>query len=158
MGIYVIGLGDVEFKLVSLFNKFIEMENLSQLKFLTYVKPPVTLTGRVKKANVGNILLIGSATGLKDRLIGVGAYNAIISGILAARSIIQNKDYDELIKPLKQDVDNISVLRDVVDKFSNEDFDRLLTLLGLPAVKQLIYNTSINFADMAGAILKHLKS
>lgn len=41
-------------------------------------------------------LLVGEAAGFQDLLFGFGIRNAMISASLAARSVIENSDYDEL--------------------------------------------------------------
>lgn len=156
LGVYVMGLDDIELEVDSYFDKFLEKENLRSLEFGYYIRPPVFPTGRVSKFRVGNVLLAGRSAGLTDRLIGVGGYNAIISGVLAARSIIIGDDYDNLVKPLKDGVENISSIRDVVNNYNNEDYDKLITILKIPGLKQLIYNTEINFTDMVGKVFKRL--
>ncbi|WP_003541793.1 NAD(P)/FAD-dependent oxidoreductase [Desulfotomaculum nigrificans] len=57
-----------------------------------------SLSGRVKKFKVGNVLLAGRAGGLTDRLMGSGSVEALISGIMAARSIINGENYNDLVK------------------------------------------------------------
>jgi digeranylgeranylglycerophospholipid reductase len=106
---------------------------------------------------MGNILLVGRSAGLTERLLGSGAVEAIISGVLAARAMIHGEDYDKLVKPLQQHIENISAFRNHIEKFSNDDFDKIIKLLNTPGVKQLVYNTHIDFADMFGNILKHFK-
>ncbi len=46
----------------------------------------------------GDALLVGEAAGLQDFLAGFGMKTAIKSGYLAARSIIENTDYQEIAK------------------------------------------------------------
>lgn len=91
------------------------------------------------------------------RLLGAGGIEAVISGVLAARTIIRGEDYDKLLKPLQEHIENISVFRNYIENFSNDDFDRMLSWLGTPGIKQLIYNTRLNFPDIAGKILSKIK-
>lgn len=152
VGLYVDKHG--KFDVERLFEKFLKYENLENLEFLyKFTVPPFT-TGRVTKYKVGNVLLTGHAAGLTERFLGVGGPEAIISGVLAARAIIRNEDYDELMKPLENHVENISAFRKAIEKFENKDFDKLLALLGIPGAKEILYNTPINFAEAFGALLK----
>lgn len=155
----IIGLYDDrhdEFDTDMLFAKFLKYEKLDNLEFLyKFTVPPFT-TGHVKKFRVGNILLVGRSAGLTERFLGVGAPEALMSGVLAARAMILNQDYDELIKPLQNHVENISAFRKAIENFENKDFDRLLSLLEIPGTKEIIYKTPINFADSFGALLKNL--
>ncbi len=46
----------------------------------------------------GKALLVGEAAGFQDYLFGLGIRYALTSGYLAARSILENRDFDELWK------------------------------------------------------------
>lgn len=140
----------------SLFTKFLEIENLTHLQFLFKLTPPMFSVGKVKKFQVGNVLLTGRAAGLTERLVGVGASFAIASGVYAARAMIKGKDYDTLITPLQEHIENISAFRDAMKNIDNDGFDRAISMLGTPGIKQAIYNTGINFTDMGGLILKNI--
>ncbi len=153
----MIGLANIstdETDLDSLFTKFIEKEDLAHLEFVFKLSEPIYSTGRVSKFRVGNVLLVGRAAGLTDRFMGFGGINAILSGILAARAIIKDMDYDKMIKPLKDHTENVSAFRQPLEKFENNDFDRLISLIGTPGIKQLLYNSGINFVDFGGSVLK----
>jgi len=62
--------------------------------------------------------------------------------------------YDKMIKPLKDHTENVSAFRQPLEKFENNDFDRLISLIGTPGIKQLLYNSGINFVDFGGSVLK----
>jgi len=51
-----------------------------------------------KTAKLNNALRIGETAGFQDNLFGIGIRIAVTSGYLAAKSIIENVDYDELWK------------------------------------------------------------
>jgi len=155
VGIYIMGeKAKDEFNAERLFDKFLKYEKLDNLEFIYKIKPPLFPVGKVKKFQVGNVLLAGRSAGLTDRLIGVGGPGAIMSGVLAARAIIQGKDYNKLVRPLQRHIENVSSFRNIVNKFNNNDFDNLLTSLDNPMVKTIVYNSKINFIDMAGSVLK----
>lgn len=155
VGLYDIGHG--EFELEKLFTKFIEKEGLQHLDFTYKLIPPPYTTGSVKNFRIGNILLVGRAAGLTERLMGVGGPDSIMSGVLAARAMIQGLDYDLLMKPLQTHVENVSAFRKKIESFENKDYDKLLSFLSRTIVKSTVYNTGINFADMIGSILKRLQ-
>lgn len=139
------------------FERLLEKEKLDKFELIyRFIKPPFS-TGRVSKFKIGNVLLVGRAAGLTERLLGSGAVEAIMSGVLAARAMIHGEDYDKTVKPLQQHVENISAFRNHIEKFSNDDFDKVINLLKTPGIKQLVYNTHIDFADMLGSILKQFK-
>ena len=152
LSLYVIGLNDYDTE--TLFKKFIQAEGLSNLELLYTITLPLYHNGKVKKAKIGNILLTGKSAGLVESLIGTGGVEALASGVMAGRTIADNQDYEEAIKPLQTHIENISAYRKVLDTYENEDFDKLLSFLGTPGIKQLMYNTKIPFAEIAGKLLK----
>ncbi|MBC7765163.1 MAG: NAD(P)/FAD-dependent oxidoreductase [Hyphomonadaceae bacterium] len=88
-----------------------------------------------------NIYFVGNAAGFTDDLIGVGGFNAIESGILAAQAIAMNLDYNKLVKPIADDVLKLHEFRKTIDTFDNKGFDRMIGYMGLPGIKQFIYKT-----------------
>ncbi|HYF84523.1 MAG TPA: dehydrogenase [Clostridia bacterium] len=154
VGLYTIGCD--EFDSERLYSAFLQKEGLTNLEFLYKLLPPPFSTGKVRKFQVRNILLAGRAAGLTERLLGVGAPEGIISGILAARAIINNEDYTKQVEKVRNHVENISSFRKIIEKFDNNDYDKLIAALDTPGIKQIIYNTNIDFADMAGRIIKHV--
>lgn len=119
-------------------DKFLKDEGItykiSEIKDLQYN------IGIVEKAKVDNVFLVGNSGGFIDDFLGFGAVNAIESGILAARSIINNQDYDKLIIPIKKYVASLHEFRKVLNEFDNKQLDRLISFLGLPLIKKTIYN------------------
>jgi flavin-dependent dehydrogenase len=150
--LFAIGCG--EFELDRLFSKFLAYEHLDHLEFLYRITPNPFTAGKVKKYRINNLLLAGRSAGLTERLLGVGGVAAILSGIYAARAMSQGLDYESHMKQLTSWVENISVFRDIVNKYDNDDFDRLLSAVDKPVIKQLIYNTHIDFIENIGKLLK----
>lgn len=147
-------IGRSQQELPNLFNRFLSCEGLEHLELLYRVIPPPFTAGKVNKFISGNIYLAGRSAGLTERLLGVGGIGAILSGIYAARSITQGLDYEAHMKRLASWAENISVFRDIVNRFENDDFDRLLTAVDKPGIKQFIYNTHIDFAENVGRLIK----
>ncbi|WP_049780037.1 hypothetical protein [Desulfotomaculum nigrificans] len=52
--------------------------------------------------------------------MGSGSVEALISGIMAARSIINGENYNDLVKPLRDHIENIYAFRDVLDVLDNK--------------------------------------
>jgi digeranylgeranylglycerophospholipid reductase len=152
--LYIIGKPEMQAQ--GLFQKFIQIEKLDTLDYSYKIIPPVFSTGKVTSFQKGNVLLAGRAAGLVDSVLGVGVAEALISGTMAARAIAENRDYNSMVKPLQAHLESISSFRKYIDKFTNKDFDKLLSVLDTPVIKQLIYNTKIDFAGKLGRIFKNL--
>lgn len=144
IGLYIIDRGDFS------------TQQLDKLELVYRYIPPPYSTGSVTAFKSGNILLAGRAAGLTDRLLGFGLIEALISGVLAARAIICEEDYDKMMKPLRYHTENMSTFRNYIEGFSNDDFGKMITVLGTPGIKQLVYNTQINLIDLFGKILSKM--
>ncbi len=152
--LYIIGKDQTE--TIPLFDKFLEIEGLNKYEILYHnILPPFT-TGRVKKFKTGNILLTGRSAGLVESFLGTGAITSMISGIMAARATIQNEDYDTLVKPLQDFIDNVSSFRPLMDKCKNKDFNNLLSNINIIGVKQSTVNIPIDLINIIGGILKNI--
>jgi digeranylgeranylglycerophospholipid reductase len=95
--------------------------------------------GFADKYKIDNVYLSGSAAGFTDDLIGCGAFNAIETGMLAARSIAFNADYNKLVQPLIKDLIKLHELRKMMNTFDNNNFNRFVSFLRVPLVKQYMY-------------------
>lgn len=106
-------------------------------------------TIKVKKRVCGNVLLIGDAGGFLDPLLGYGLRNAIISGYKAAEVVSENLErdlgldvYEDRIKFLVEEVKKNVVFRNMFNKLSNEDIEKIIDIL-----KKLEYN-GINLDEL----------
>lgn len=96
--------------------------------------------GFVSPHRVGNLYFVGNAGGFTDDLIGCGAFNAIESGIIAAKAIIDGLDYDRLVAPIYQDIMKLHELRKSMNSYDNAGLDRLITVMKIPILKHWLYN------------------
>ena len=149
-------IGKLEMEAQELFQKFIQTEKLDTLDYVYKYIPPSFTTGKVTKFQKDNVLLAGRAAGLTDRVLGVGAVEAMVSGTMAARAIAKKEDYSASVKPLQSHIESISAFRKNINGFTNADFDKVVTILGTPVIKQAVYNTRVDLVGRAGSILKML--
>ena len=110
-------------------------------------------TGYVYPNHIGNLYFAGKARGGIDPFLGFGQAKAVIEGVMAARAIVKGKDYGKLIKPNIKKNKNIYEFRKAYNHASNEDYDRLITFLSLPGIKQLIYYSPLNVVKTGGMLL-----
>jgi flavin-dependent dehydrogenase len=84
----------------------------------------------IQPAKLDNQYFIGEAAGFQDCLAGFGMMYAFKSGYFAARSIIEDCDYDKLwqkdfLKPMNISVEN----RQIFEKLSNTGYEALVDVL-----------------------------
>lgn len=109
--------------------------------------------GFVQPLQMGNLLFAGNSAGLTDNLVGCGGLNAIESGMLAARAMIYNNNYNTLAAPIFADIVKLHELRKAFNTLDNSRIDFLVNALGLPLIKNAIYNNPFfRFSDTAEAV------
>ncbi|HYE12409.1 MAG TPA: NAD(P)/FAD-dependent oxidoreductase [Patescibacteria group bacterium] len=122
-------------------NTFISGENIKY--DITAVNDIPHIIGYSKPVHMGNIYFTGNAAGMIDSFLGFGSIRAIESGVLAARAIAKNLDYSKLIDPLLKEVDFMYNYRKMINNLNNNDYDKLVSFIGLPVIKQMLYNNPI---------------
>ncbi len=117
--------------------QFISTENLEYK--ITQIDDIEHTCGFVNPHKIDNLYFAGNAGGFTDDLIGIGTFNAMESGILAARSIAENSDYNRLIAPIFEYIKKLHELRKLTNMLDNTGFDRLVSIVGIPGIKQFLY-------------------
>ncbi len=106
---------------------------------------------------VGNILFVGIAGGFQEPFLGFGLSASVKSGILAARSIVYNQKYEDLLFQLKKDMEHSIMLRNELNKAENKHLDILLKAISIPPLKRIIYNTNIDWIRIGTSFLAKTK-
>lgn len=111
-------------------------------------------SGNVYPHRVGNIFLTGNAGGMLEPFLGFGVAGAIISGVMAARSIVKNEDYEKLLKEIVTKNKQLYEFRKSFNKLTNGSYDMLIQSLGMPGIKHLTYYTPLNVVKYGSYVLK----
>lgn len=112
--------------------------------------------GHVYPHRVGNIYFAGNSGGVIDPFLGFGQFGAITTGVMAARSIAAGYDYENLIKEVVGKNIQLHEFRKGFDRLNNTGCDILMSTLGLPGLRHLLYNSRINVIKYGSAIVKLL--
>ncbi|MCX7921695.1 MAG: NAD(P)/FAD-dependent oxidoreductase [Clostridia bacterium] len=147
---YTVPIGPKEARLVLLadnicpremdynWEKFLESEQIQYR--IVETRDLQNMLGLVMPMHNGNIYFVGDSGGCVDDFLGFGMLNSIESGFIAARCIINKRDYNEEMKPFYQHLEKLNEFRKSMNTLENKDMDRLIFLLGLPGIKQFVYN------------------
>jgi flavin-dependent dehydrogenase len=102
----------------------------------------------LRSAKLNDHYFVGEAAGFQDCLAGFGMMYAFKSGYFAAKSIIENCDYDRLwqedfIRPMEISVRN----RQIFKKLSNWGYDILIDVLNSEnkAIRKLLGGTDLRY-------------
>lgn len=110
-------------------------------------------SGYVFPHKIGNIIFAGTAGGAIDPFLNFGQVDSILQGALAGRAIAQGKDYEKLIKKITRKHVKIHEFRKAFNALDNNGYDKLVTAIGIPGIKHILYDTSLNVVNTGAFIL-----
>ncbi|MHB8918106.1 MAG: NAD(P)-binding protein [Desulfocucumaceae bacterium] len=110
--------------------------------------------GYVTTNRVGKLLFAGTAGGGVEPFLGFGQFNAVFTGVMAARSIVKGADINLLLKKLRKKSMELITFRHLMNQATNSDFDRLLAFMKTPGFRSLVYKTNLDIVKMLSIGLK----
>ncbi|TLZ73149.1 MAG: hypothetical protein E6K10_00925 [Methanobacteriota archaeon] len=85
----------------------------------------------IARAEINGVRYIGEAGGFQDAIAGFGFRYAILTGSLAAKSILEGISYHDLLQAtFREEFAIASGIREKLNRFTNEDLDRLVESMG----------------------------
>lgn len=114
--------------------------------------------GFVTTNRVGKVYFVGAAGGGVEPFLGFGQFNAIVSGVMVARSIAQGADINLLLTDLRKKSRELNTLRPLLNTATNRDLDQLMAIMKTPGFRRLVYKTDIDIAKLISTGLKLLAS
>lgn len=103
---------------------------------------------------IDNIYLVGNAGGFLEPSLGFGILNALESAVYAVESIKYREDYEKKIKKITDRVYKLIDFRKMIDNMKNEDFDRIVKVIGNPIVQRVMYKSNLNVIKYLHFIMK----
>ncbi len=139
-------------ELESLWFKTVEKLNIisvsgTEFKFEEYK------IGRVSTRQVGKMLLAGAAGGFVEPFMGFGQVPSILSGIYAAISILEGKDFNSITKWLDRIYMDCLTLRKYANQMKNSTFDKLVSLLNFPVFKRMFENSEVPLIKLTAGFI-----
>ncbi|MGE5632726.1 MAG: FAD-dependent oxidoreductase [Caulobacteraceae bacterium] len=112
-------------------------------------------SGYVYPHVLGNLIFIGNAGGGIEPFLGFGSLNAATMAAAAARTIVLGLDFEKQIKKIMDRNLQMRQVRKMFNKLDNPTYDMVVTGVGLPGVRQLLYSTNFNIGKY-GALASKL--
>lgn len=110
--------------------------------------------GRLSQHSIGNIFFTGNSGGAVDPFLGFGQVNSITMGGILAKCLAEGLYYEDQLKDLIKKLERTRQFREAFDSATNEDYDKLLTLIGLPGYEPFIATSNINVMKYGSFVLK----
>ncbi len=109
-----------------------------------------------------NCLFTGDQGCFLDPFLGLGGATAVASGAMAAKAILENKNYDRLVKEYKKVINVMSNVRNFYDSIDDKTFDTIVSYEDNSILKKLIYGANVDWlkygALTVGPFVKQEKS
>jgi len=112
------------------------------------------ISGHVYPHKVNNIYLAGDAGGVIDPFLGFGQMSSLTMGVMAARSIVEEIDYEKLIKKMINKNLQLHEFRKMINVTNNTGYDLLVSLISMPGIKHLLYYSPINVVKYGSHLMK----
>lgn len=134
---------------------FLKVENIGFRERETFILEHIT--GICQPKETGKIIFVGNSAGLMESVFGFGVYQAVVSGVAAARAIVENTSYTENISSLEPKLRQGIQLRRRLNAWNNKNYDQLMEVFNIPPLNHLIYKTNLDvlkyhsfFTELAG--------
>jgi digeranylgeranylglycerophospholipid reductase len=88
----------------------------------------------------GNTFLVGDAAGLVKDTTGGGIITGMLSSKILAESIATGTSYSKNVKKLRKELWIHHKLRNMLNKFSDKDYQRLIKWMNNPKVQNILYS------------------
>ncbi len=112
-----------------LLERFLQAQGLEAIAWQESAVPLFPLLAHRAPRGNGHILLAGDAAGqVKATTVG-GLVAGMRGGLAAAQALLRGTFYDAELRPLNRELALHALIRWVLDGFTNEDYDTLLSLL-----------------------------
>lgn len=118
--------------------KFLQLVNIEYE--ISNIIDVTHIVGYVKPVQYKNIMLCGNAGGFLDDILGFGSIKAMISGALAAKSIVEKRNYNKITQKLFEDIKQMDKFRKALNTFDNKRIDSLLEFVSNPVIKYYVYH------------------
>lgn len=135
-----------------LWEKTVDYLNIDPLPNTTFKVEEMRI-GKIRTRQLDNIIFIGNSGGFIEPFAGFGQITSIISGIQAAESIINGKNYNNLTKWYDKLYEDSLALRHSLNQFNNDDFDEIISLINMHQIQNFILNPSLSPISLAAKLL-----
>ncbi|RXT03834.1 NAD(P)/FAD-dependent oxidoreductase [Ammoniphilus sp. CFH 90114] len=142
-----------EFQLVKGWNRLINEVWGDKIKIRNLHEVRNAPLGEPMVRQYKNLFLIGNAGGAILPAMGFGLFRAILSGLLAADAIVNNKDYEALLVKHKKEYQWSLALRNMLEMLDNEQFDQVVDGMDSLMGRYMLNAGSVNFLRVAGRLL-----
>ncbi len=131
-------LGVASYENSNVFFKYLLKRRAPKSKIEEYQSGVIPMYNPKQKIQNQRVFLIGDAACHTKN----PSHGGIIQGLIASKSlaeaITENKDYSKLLKNLNKDLKYNFFIRKVLDKFSDNDLDKLISLVNKEKVKTIL--------------------
>jgi digeranylgeranylglycerophospholipid reductase len=119
---------------------FQRLMKMSKGKITARQAAPIPLYNHKRKVQNGSTFLVGDAAGFVKDTTGGGIITGMLSSKALAESIISKTSYEKNLKKLRKELWLHSKLRRMLNKFSDNDYRRLIRLMSNQKVRRILYS------------------
>jgi len=118
---------------------FQKLMKMSGGEIISRQAAPIPIYDHKRKVQNGNTFLVGDAGGFVKDTTGGGIITGMLSSRILAESITGKTSYEKNLRQLRKELWLHSKLRRMLNKFSDEDYSRLIRLMSCQKIKSILY-------------------
>ncbi len=120
------------------FNKFLKNKNILKKNIIEHQAGLIPIFDKKIKVNEENIYLVGDAAAQLKATTGGGLVPGLKGAKILADCLVNKKDYKKELKKLNRKLKLHLKIRQVLNNFSDKDYNDLLKKLNNPKIKQIM--------------------
>ncbi len=124
------------------FMRFLKAKNIKNSQIISKQAGLIPIFNKNIKIQDNNVFLIGDAAAQVKATTGGGLVPGLKSAKILADCIINNKNYNKQIKPLKKQLSMHLKVRNTLNKFSDKDWDKLIRTINNEKIKKILHKIS----------------
>lgn len=99
---------------------------------------PIPIYDGARQVQRNNVYLVGDAAGVVKNTTGGGIITGIWSAKILANALKENRNYSKLLRPLRKELWLHKKVRETLDRFSDDDYERLVKYMSSDRVKRIL--------------------
>jgi len=124
-----------------LFQKYLKIKNIKNSQILSKQAGLIPIFNKKIKIKDKNIFLIGDAAAQLKATTGGGLVPGLKATKILADCITNNKDYEKEIKQLNRQLQAHLLIRKILNKFTDKDWDNIIKSIKNNKIRKILYNT-----------------
>ncbi|MBW2996344.1 geranylgeranyl reductase family protein [Candidatus Woesearchaeota archaeon] len=126
----------------SIFKEFLDVKGIEDRNIIDFQAGLIPIFNKKACVKRKNVCLVGDAAGHVKATTGGGLVPGLKAAKVLANCIVNGKNYEKGLKKLNKELDIHLKIRNMLDRFNDKDYNKLLKLLKNRKIKHVLHKNS----------------